>query len=109
MAWSLTNEERSRVRDAFIAMDESRQGTITLAELKKVLTEKFEITDDQVKPIFEALDTGQNDQIHYSEFLAAMVSTRIAMHDDLLRATFQRFDVDNSGSITVENLRVVLG
>mmetsp|Transcript_5920 Transcript_5920/g.15058 ORF Transcript_5920/g.15058 Transcript_5920/m.15058 type:complete len:548 (-) Transcript_5920:63-1706(-) len=109
MAWSLTSEERAKVRDAFIAMDESRQGTITLGELKKVLTEKFTFSDEQVQPIFEALDTGENDQIHYTEFLAAMVSTRIAMHDDLLRATFQRFDVDNSGSITVDNLRVVLG
>jgi len=31
------------------------------------------------------------------------------MHDDLLKTTFQRFDVDNSGYITLENLRCVLG
>mmetsp|Transcript_74030 Transcript_74030/g.194173 ORF Transcript_74030/g.194173 Transcript_74030/m.194173 type:complete len:560 (-) Transcript_74030:106-1785(-) len=109
MAWSLTNEERSKVRDAFIAMDENKHGTITLGELKKVLTEKFSIEDDQVQQIFDALDTGNTDVIHYTEFLAAMVSTRIAMHDDLLKTTFQRFDVDNTGYITVENLRVVLG
>merc|ERR1719266_3042327 len=38
-----------------------------------------------------------------------MVSTRIAMHDDLLIKTFKRFDVDNTGDITVEDLRTVLG
>merc|ERR1719453_511542 len=38
-----------------------------------------------------------------------MVSTRIAMHDDLLVQTFKRFDCDNSGYITVDNLRTVLG
>jgi len=109
MAWSLTNEERTKVRDMFIAMDKNKKGTITLCELKEVLTSKFKIADEQVKPIFDALDTANNDEIHYSEFLAAMCSTRIAMHDDLLQQTFQRFDVDNSGFITADNLRVVLG
>jgi len=109
MAWSLSNEERAKVRDMFIAMDKNKKGTITLYELKEVLTTKFQVADDQIKPIFDALDTSQNDEIHYTEFLAAMVSTRIAMHDELLTQTFQRFDVDNSGYITVDNLRVVLG
>merc|ERR1712151_502639 len=62
--------------------------------------------------IFEALNTTSNEEtqeIQYSEFLAAMVSTRIKMHDDMLTATFHRFDVDNSGYITEENLKAVLG
>ena len=29
-----------------------------------------------------------------------MMSTRISLHDDLLRSAFQRFDVDNSGFVT---------
>lgn len=109
MAWSLTNEERSKVREIFMSMDENKKGTITLKELKKVLTEDFKIADEDAQGIFLALDTAQNEEIHYSEFLAAMVSTRIAMHDDLMKDTFSRFDVDNSGYITVENLREVLG
>merc|ERR1719265_628726 len=47
MAWSLSNEERSKVRDMFIAMDKNKKGTITLYELKEVLTKKFSISDDQ--------------------------------------------------------------
>mmetsp|Transcript_50599 Transcript_50599/g.156589 ORF Transcript_50599/g.156589 Transcript_50599/m.156589 type:complete len:288 (+) Transcript_50599:269-1132(+) len=109
MAWSLSAEETSRVRESFLAIDESRQGTITMGELKKALSGCFEITDEQVKPIFEALDTAANEEIHYSEFLAAMVSKRIAINEDLLRATFQHFDVDKTGYITVENLKDVLG
>lgn len=109
MAWSLTNEERAKVREMFIAMDKNNTGTITMCELRDILMNKFEISDDQVKPIFAALDTAQNDEIHYSEFLAAMCSTRIAMHDELLRQTFSRFDADNTGFISVDNLRTVLG
>jgi len=109
MAWSLSNEERAQVRDMFIAMDKDKTGTIKMCELKEILTSKFSICDTQIKPIFDALDSSQNDEIHYTEFLAAMVSTRIAMHDDLLTQTFKRFDCDNSGYITVDNLRTVLG
>merc|ERR1719343_524293 len=38
-----------------------------------------------------------------------MLNTRINMHSDLLRSAFRRFDCDNSGFITVDNLREVLG
>lgn len=109
MAWSLTNEERASVRQAFVAMDQDKSGTIKLWEFKKVLDEKCNIKDEDAKKLFEALDTNHTEEIHYSEFLAAMVSTRIAMHDGLLKATFKRFDTDNSGRITVANLREVLG
>ena len=40
---------------------------------------------------------------------AAMLSTRIQLHGDLLLKTFRRFDKDSSGYITVENLKEVLG
>ena len=90
MAWSLSNKERAEVRDMFLAMDTGRSGTITLGELKTALSKHFKVTDEQIMPIFEALDTGNNEEIHYTEFLAAMVSTRIAMHDDLLAAIFLR-------------------
>mmetsp|Transcript_51788 Transcript_51788/g.152619 ORF Transcript_51788/g.152619 Transcript_51788/m.152619 type:complete len:543 (-) Transcript_51788:97-1725(-) len=109
MAWSLSNEERSKVRDYFLALDTNQQGTITLMELKRVMVDKFHISDDETKEIFEALDSNNDDTIHYSDFLAAMLSTRIALHSDLIRAAFQKFDEDSSGYITLENLRQVVG
>lgn len=109
MAWSLSNEERSKVEEYFVSLDTSHDGTIKLHELKHVLVDKFHITDKETCDIFHAMDSTHHDEIHYSDFLAAMVSTRIALHDDLLRATFARFDVHHEGFITVEDLREVLG
>lgn len=109
MAWSLTNEERAKVRKAFIEMDVERTGAIKLAEFKQVLEKKFNMTDEETAETFRALDINNTDEIHYSEFLAAMVSSRIQLHDDLLMGTFKRFDTDNSGYITTENLKEVLG
>mmetsp|Transcript_56615 Transcript_56615/g.143328 ORF Transcript_56615/g.143328 Transcript_56615/m.143328 type:complete len:548 (-) Transcript_56615:120-1763(-) len=109
MAWSLSNADRAKVRQYFVAMDQNHQGTITLQELKQVLEDKFHISEEETKAVFNALDSNNDEEIHYSDFLAAMVSTRIALHDDLLKSAFKKFDTDGSGFITPENLREVLG
>jgi len=72
MAWSLTNQEQAQVRRAFIDMDVNRTGEITASEFKQVLEERFQISGDCVTEAFEALDANNQDEIHYSEFLAAM-------------------------------------
>jgi len=74
-----------------------------------VMQDQFHIEDRQVQEAFDAIDVGHNGEIMYSEFLAAMVSSRISMHDELLQTTFKRFDTDSSGYISAANLREVLG
>lgn len=108
MAWSLTSEEQAHVRDEFMAIDESRQGTLTLEEMVKALKTSG-VDEEQARACFRALDVDKTGHIKYSEFLAAMVSTRIAMHDELIRRTFHRFDKGDTGSITLDDLRKVLG
>jgi calcium-dependent protein kinase len=109
MAWSLTNEERSELRETFLAMDKTKSGCITLKEFKECLEAKYDFTDDQVKSLFQSVDTSNTDEIHYSEFLAAMVSSRVQLHDSLLKATFRRFDTDCNGYIEANDLRKVVG
>lgn len=110
MAWSLTSKERAQVRQAFIEMDRDKTGTIKLHEFKEVIKSRFQLLDDEsCVQAFKALDTSNTDEIHYSEFLAAMVSSRIALHDNVLKETFQRFDEDRTGYISKENMKRVLG
>merc|ERR1719443_1318831 len=80
-----------------------------MVELRNVLVDKFHIPDQDTKTIFQSLDSSNNEEIHYSDFLAAMVSSRIALHDDMIQEAFKRFDTDNSGFITEDNLRQVCG
>mmetsp|Transcript_66089 Transcript_66089/g.125059 ORF Transcript_66089/g.125059 Transcript_66089/m.125059 type:complete len:530 (-) Transcript_66089:177-1766(-) len=109
MAWSLTNDERAKVRDAFLAMDKNKTGTITAGEFKKVLENEFHITDEEAGRAFHALDTSHDSEVHYADFLAAMLTSRIQLHDKLLKQTFRRFDTDNTGYITSEDLKKILG
>lgn len=109
MAWSLSNEERQEVESMFLALDKDKSGAISIQEFRQVVEDQFHIEDARVKGIFSALDPDHNHEIHYSDFLAAMVSTRIALHDDILKQAFERFDVDNSGDIAHNDLKIVMG
>mmetsp|Transcript_26730 Transcript_26730/g.58110 ORF Transcript_26730/g.58110 Transcript_26730/m.58110 type:complete len:521 (-) Transcript_26730:117-1679(-) len=109
MAWSLSAEERAKVRNAFLEFDTEHTGAIKLSEFKEVLETRFHLDDERITTLFRSLDMNHHDEIQYSEFLAAMVATRLELHEDMLRQAFKRFDVDDSGYITPENLREVLG
>jgi len=112
MAWSLSREERAEVRGAFLELDKHHTGVIKLTELKEVLEDKFHISEESCCSVVEAfrgLDSECDAEIHYSDFLAAMMSSRLALHDGLLREAFRHFDTQNRGYITPVGLRQVLG
>jgi len=109
MAWSLTNDERAQVRQAFVDIDTDRTGAISIQEFKAVLEDRFHFDHEEAQRAFEALDANHQEEIHYSDFLAAMAGSRIKLHDDLLKDTFKRFDTEGTGKITEDNLRSVLG
>jgi Ca2+-binding EF-hand superfamily protein len=108
MAWSLSNEERASVRQYFVSMIDNQHGTVTRVQLKKLLQE-MDIASEETDQICNALGSNKDGEIEYSEFLAAMVGNRLDLHDELLRATFKRFDTNNSGYITAGNLSQVMG
>jgi calcium-dependent protein kinase len=109
MARLLTTKDTEKVRQEFFAIDTDRQGTISFKELKAVMVHKFNVPENDVYSIFETMDANHDDEIHYSEFLAAMLSSKIEVNDRLLDSTFRNFDKDLSGFITADNLRDAFG
>jgi len=110
MTWLLSSKETAQMQQEFLAIDTDQQGTISLAELKEViLSSCITFSDLDVSQMFEAIDANHDEEIHYSEFMAAMLSTRIHLHDKLLNTTFRNFDKDLSGYITADNLHDALG
>ena len=53
----------------------------------------------------ENVDFRGNGKINYSEFLAATISVKNVLNDELLYALFKHFDTDDSDFITLENIR----
>jgi Ca2+-binding EF-hand superfamily protein len=108
LALSLPHQDQAKLCDAFLALNTSHTGAITLLELKSIMAEK-NITDDcEVRRIFSALDYNNDQKINYSDLLAAMASN-MNIEGDSVRLAFQAFDKDGSGCIIASNLRDVLG
>merc|ERR1711972_665500 len=108
MAWCLSSEERKTVEQMFLEMDKQHTGTITLGQLKKVVDD-MKIADGDSNESCVVSESAADEKINYSEFLAAMVSTRIEAHDDLLQSAFKRFDTKQNGYISLEDLQQHLG
>jgi Ca2+-binding EF-hand superfamily protein len=109
MAWHLPNDETTRARDQFIALDVDFGGTLAFSELRGFMVDQFSVSPEEAAEIFSVIDSNHDAEIHYSEFLAAVMCTQVNISDDLLQATFRNFDIDLSGSITVDNLLTALG
>ncbi|KAF4684414.1 hypothetical protein FOZ60_007884 [Perkinsus olseni] len=95
--------------DQFRSLDFDESGTIRLGDLTKALTERLGLDAAEAEKIFRKLDQTGDEEIHYSEFLAACLQHRITLTEQDVRDAFCRFDVDNSGVISLSNLRNVLG
>jgi len=109
MSWCLSNEQQALVRDAFLAMDADHNGYISSSELRKVMVDGFDVPEREALDAFRALKTSDSQGIHYSEFLAAMMCSKISVDDELLHTAFKKFDTACSGFITAGDLEDVLG
>eukprot|EP00929_Paragymnodinium_shiwhaense_P113356 TRINITY_DN81633_c0_g1_i1.p1 TRINITY_DN81633_c0_g1~~TRINITY_DN81633_c0_g1_i1.p1 ORF type:complete len:630 (-),score=143.37 TRINITY_DN81633_c0_g1_i1:104-1993(-) len=109
IARSLSKEEASQASQFFYSMDDSRDGTISFDELAAFMQDKVDVTRGELMKAFEALDTNDDKEIHYTEFLAALVSTRIGIRDEHIYSAFRKFDVSGTGYITLNGMRHVLG
>lgn len=77
--------------------------------MKSILEENFHISSREVEELFKKLDTDNDQEIEYTEFLAAALQGRVKVHQDLLSKTFARFDNSSTGYISVSDLKTVLG
>jgi calcium-dependent protein kinase len=110
LAYSLTSKELQDVEQTFLEFDRSGRGTISLKQLAEVLGERCratsrpELSSQEVERIFECLDVNQEEEVHYTPFVAAMLAARINQHEDKIRAAFEAFDRNGTGYITADSL-----
>ena len=99
-------KELKNFKKEFIKMDKDQTGYINAQELREAMTNSdVEIPSHDIDQIINEIDYEGNNKINYSEFLAATIETKKILDENKLLLLFQEFDVDNSGSITKENLK----
>ena len=104
LAYSLTSAELEGLEQTFLDFDNSGRRTITQEQLKDTMQSRLRITSEEVSRIFHSFDFAQNEEIQYTPFVAALLETRVALHEDKVRAAFEAFDVDGKGYITADSL-----
>ena len=63
----------------------------------------------EVLEIMEKLDFNDNGTIDYSEFLIANIDVNKLVQEEKLKEAFGLFDQDQSGSITIDEIKKILG
>ncbi len=109
IAMSMGSAQVAQVEEEFRKLDKNKMGTITLAELTDVLKKQLHMSQDEAKVIFNRLDLCNDHEIHYTEFVAAALQAKLLLNEKYIKEAFQKFDVNNTGFISEEDLRRVIG
>ena len=64
---------------------------------------------EEVDRIFALVDVDNSGEIDFSEFVTATVNRGNLLQEEKLRAAFGYYDKDDSGSISVDEIKSVLG
>ena len=93
----------------FNKIDLNNNGRIEKEELIKGIEKYWNLTrnevEKQVDELFNHIDTDHNGFIEYEEFVRAAVDPKIFMSRNYLKFAFGYFDRDNSGDISLEEIK----
>lgn len=96
------------LRNVFKRYDKDRNGCIELPEFKQCLS-KYQYTDEHMEKLFKSADLDGSGKLRYTEFLAATIESTDLVTEERLAEAFDRLDTDDSGYISVGDLRELLG
>jgi len=97
----------NKLKQFFNQLDVDNSGTLTIEEVEKAFKQiHIDITDEELKQIWEGLDFHKDGQVNYSEFLAAMVSSYNFQKEEKLWSVFNLFKEGNKSKnyITYDSL-----
>lgn len=107
----ISHEENKFFREAFQAIDKNSNGKISKDELLVMYKENMdeEKAQEIVENIIKEVDVNLSGEIDYSEFLSACMNYSKYLSKENLEAAFRMFDADQSGGITADEIRNILG
>mmetsp|Transcript_11153 Transcript_11153/g.17916 ORF Transcript_11153/g.17916 Transcript_11153/m.17916 type:complete len:515 (-) Transcript_11153:107-1651(-) len=102
-------EERiSKLRQAFVALDTSKDGTITLVEFQSVMKASSNLSENELREVFSELDLDQTGIISYTDFLSATIESIGLLDEDAIALAFDKLADESGGVIEKENIQAVL-
>jgi calcium-dependent protein kinase len=107
----VVKEDYNELKEAFIEFDVNGDGRLTKDELYHGLNRIMTPTQAQleVSRVMNIIDVDGNGYIELEEFLRATLTKEKILTDKNLQIAFNIFDKDRSGSISSEEIRMILG
>ena len=104
-------KEENDLKELFKSMDVTGTGQLSKQEFTKKLMELYGENDGEqmADSIFNSLDMDGSGKISYDEFLSAMINSQKVVTEERLKKAFKMFDKDNSGKLSVLEIRGVFG
>ena len=109
IASRLSSEESSQIRNIFFSMDEDKNGYISFEDFRKYIINEYDVDDlleneEELKKGFEGVDIDHNNQIDYTEFLAANIDEKVYLKQEKLKEAFRIFDLNDNGAIKRDDI-----
>ena len=107
-------DEVKNINKVFANINRHADGKITKSEMTKAFKEHLRVdsADElvaQVEEVFSNIDTDNNGYIEHEEFVRAALDKNVLLDDKVLRFIFEFLDKDDSGQITLDELKRVFG
>ena len=106
----LQSAETTKLKDAFIKIDASKDGVLTLDEIRKGMRETLNGIDTKGfnwKELFDEIDTDGSGAIDYGEFVTAAVNKQAMLSSENIDMMFKLYDKDGDGEITATEFKDV--
>lgn len=102
-----------QIRDSctmFSLFDINNDGVVSHDELTEGIRTTLDINEDEAKElsddIIEKVDINKVGYIEYEQFIKASIDKEKLLEEDILKYAFNYFDIDKSGIITIEELKL---
>ena len=111
------SHSHQRTQEVFLKWDEDGSGAVGAKEffrgLKALgvtenLTHLKKCKKADIDALFALMDVDGNGELDYEEFIAATLCASKTQNEDNMERAFAYFDKDNSGFITIDELRKVI-
>lgn len=106
------SDQLKDLKEMFISLDKNKDGMLSQSELENGMSEIltfFNIDEEELRQMVEAIDTNQDGFIDYQEFVTAAYNRQQALSEKNLKAAFDAFDNDGNGQISMDELKAIFG
>ena len=104
-------KEEEELRRIFKQFDTNNDGIITKKEFRQQLIKVYgeNNSEEITRKIFPKIDVDNSGEISYNEFLTCLIDNKKVLTVDKLDKAFKLFDKDNSGKLSIKEIKHVFG